>query len=744
MTGQRSNQLSYAPAIAREPRRARAPAPVCQGSAAPAAGPVSARPRRELASRPVVATRLAPWRSSALLRCSTANPLPVLLDDLRDERAARVPFPPGETRFSLPRTRRFAEEPLPSAARGLRALRPGLHAAAVPRQRRVHARARGQPLHHRLPRLQLHLARRALPRPDRPDGRRAADDRRRLPPPLAPDHAARLPPRAHRRLGRRDRARRPTARSTQLDARRDDRPVRVDAPPRAARGDARAVRPRPRRRARRARSTPPACSSRRSPSTRPTTCCACSAARATPVGAHAAGGAQARHADLRRDLRAARERASAAATSSACCSTRRTRTATALSDLQIRDEVMTLLFAGHDTTTSTVSFMFYELARQPADRRAPARRAGRAARAAARPTRRAAASAASCPSSRWCSTRRCASTRRPGSARGARSSRSSSKATRSPARAFVNYCSWASHHLPDVFPDPEEFRPERFTPEARAALPKGAYVPFGGGSRTCIGMRFGQLEVRTIATLHPRRASRSRCPTDFELTIRQMPTISPKEGLPMRVARAPGAPRAPLRRPPPERLSAARALIAQPVARRLAAGVGAARRRLARTRAGRRTASAEAFEQQPCGMHDELAVARPRATASTDAPTPNSPPLARTCDLPAFAAEQLHADARPAARPRTSAALRCAPRRVSALPRLRQLTSLSAQRTLLHAAARHVDARRRRALPTAARRSAPGSSVRLPARRRRPSRRRPTAASPPATRSTLHALARVP
>ena len=36
-----------------------------------------------------------------------------------------------------------------------------------------------------------------------------------------------------------------------------------------------------------------------------------------------------------------------------------------LTDLQIRDEVMTLLFAGHDTTTSTVAFMFYELARHP-------------------------------------------------------------------------------------------------------------------------------------------------------------------------------------------------------------------------------------------------------------------------------------------------------------------------------------------------------------------------------------------
>ncbi|MGB0093578.1 MAG: cytochrome P450 [Solirubrobacteraceae bacterium] len=36
-----------------------------------------------------------------------------------------------------------------------------------------------------------------------------------------------------------------------------------------------------------------------------------------------------------------------------------------LNDRQIRDEVMTLLFAGHDTTTSTIGLMFYELARHP-------------------------------------------------------------------------------------------------------------------------------------------------------------------------------------------------------------------------------------------------------------------------------------------------------------------------------------------------------------------------------------------
>jgi cytochrome P450 len=107
----------------------------------------------------------------------------------------------------------------------------------------------------------------------------------------------------------------------------------------------------------------------------------------------------------------------------------------------------------------------------------------------------------------------------------------------------VNYSSWASHHLPDVFEDPESFRPERFTPEARAALPKGAYVPFGGGSRTCIGMRFGELEVRTIASAILARFELS-LPSDFVLRIRQMPTISPRDGLPMLVRARTRSPRA--------------------------------------------------------------------------------------------------------------------------------------------------------------------------------------------------------
>ncbi len=210
---------------------------------------------------------------------------------------------------------------------------------------------------------------------------------------------------------------------------------------------------------------------------------------------------------------------------------------TTLTDVQIRDEVMTLLFAGHDTTTSTVAFMFYELARHPAivqrlldeqDRQLVDGRPNASQLVSGElaelemvldETLRKYPPA-------WVGPRRALET-------------FEFEGHTVPARAFVNYCSWASHHLGDVFEDPEEFRPERFTPEARAALPKGAYVPFGGGSRTCIGMRFGQLEVRTIATLILSRFTLS-LPEEFELEIRQMPTISPKHGLPMNVQRAHG------------------------------------------------------------------------------------------------------------------------------------------------------------------------------------------------------------
>jgi cytochrome P450 len=200
-----------------------------------------------------------------------------------------------------------------------------------------------------------------------------------------------------------------------------------------------------------------------------------------------------------------------------------------LTDTQIRDEMMTLLFAGHDTTTSTVSFMFYELARHPwiADALVAEQQAHAVGDT---PT----ATHMMGELGELEMTLEETLRKYPPAWIGPRKSVEAFEfeGHTVPANAYVNYSSWASHHLPDVFANPDEFRPERFAPEAKAQIPKGAYIPFGGGSRTCIGMRFGQLEVRTIATMILARFA-LELPRDFTLEIRQMPTISPKRGLPM-------------------------------------------------------------------------------------------------------------------------------------------------------------------------------------------------------------------
>jgi cytochrome P450 len=203
----------------------------------------------------------------------------------------------------------------------------------------------------------------------------------------------------------------------------------------------------------------------------------------------------------------------------------------AFSDREVRDQVMTLMFAGHDTSTSTVTFMFHELARHP----------GVVERLRAEQDR-VLAGAPPTPEQlerempylemvvdevlrlyppAWIGPRRAVR-------------EYEFAGCTVPRGAYVNYCSWASHRLPEVFPNPEAFVPERFARERKAALPRGAYVPFGGGSRICIGKRFGQTEVKLVTTMLLQRLSLDALP-GRAMTIRQMPTLSPKDGLKMRV-----------------------------------------------------------------------------------------------------------------------------------------------------------------------------------------------------------------
>ena len=68
--------------------------------------------------------------------------------------------------------------------------------------------------------------------------------------------------------------------------------------------------------------------------------------------------------------------------------------------------------------------------------------------------------------------------------------------------SYVHLSPFVMHRDPRYFPEPERFDPERWTPEAVAARPKFSYFPFGGGSLQCIGEGFGWMQgVLTIATL---------------------------------------------------------------------------------------------------------------------------------------------------------------------------------------------------------------------------------------------------
>ncbi|MDE3104056.1 MAG: cytochrome P450 [Acidobacteriota bacterium] len=71
-----------------------------------------------------------------------------------------------------------------------------------------------------------------------------------------------------------------------------------------------------------------------------------------------------------------------------------------------------------------------------------------------------------------------------------------------PRGAHVFFSQYILSRDPEYFPDPLRFDPERFTPEAKAARPRFAYFPFGGGSRQCIGEAFAWMEgVFSIATM---------------------------------------------------------------------------------------------------------------------------------------------------------------------------------------------------------------------------------------------------
>jgi cytochrome P450 len=105
-----------------------------------------------------------------------------------------------------------------------------------------------------------------------------------------------------------------------------------------------------------------------------------------------------------------------------------------------------------------------------------------------------------------------------------------------PKGTLVVTSPYATHRMPELWPEPEAFCPERFSAEASAGRPRFSYYPFGGGPRLCIGSGFAMTEaVLIIATVAQRFTLRTL--SDKPIAIEPGVTLRPKHGLAMGIVR---------------------------------------------------------------------------------------------------------------------------------------------------------------------------------------------------------------
>ncbi len=185
-----------------------------------------------------------------------------------------------------------------------------------------------------------------------------------------------------------------------------------------------------------------------------------------------------------------------------------------MSPQELRDELMTLLVAGHETTASQLAFAFERLVRTP--------------EVLARLTE---AVGGDDGDAYVTATVQEALRRRPvlpNAAPRLVMEEIEVGGWRYPAGVCLVANAYLVHHDPSIYPDPYAFRPERFLEQSPGTY---TWIPFGGGRRRCLGAAFATLEMKVVLRavlerVSPRVAGDGR----LELSRRRSITLSPREG----------------------------------------------------------------------------------------------------------------------------------------------------------------------------------------------------------------------
>ncbi len=201
-----------------------------------------------------------------------------------------------------------------------------------------------------------------------------------------------------------------------------------------------------------------------------------------------------------------------------------------MNDEQVRDEVMTLFLAGHETTANLMTWTWYLLSEHP-EVEAKLHEELNAVLKGRQPT------VEDVPSLRYTEMVVAESMRLypPAWAIGRLALHDHEVGGYTiPAKALVLLSPYVTHRDERYFPDPTRFDPERWTPEAKESRPQFAYFPFGGGTRRCIGEGFAWMEgILLLASLA--RNWRMRLVPGHRVETLPVITLRPKHGMRMTV-----------------------------------------------------------------------------------------------------------------------------------------------------------------------------------------------------------------